>query len=167
MTNAQHSNAAFSAPLTRATAPGRRWVGDVVAHEAFQKGRARIRYHNSLWNEALRDRFNHLTALPAGWDGYGGRPVSFSCAVFAANVIEQLCDPELLPPQIVPGSDGTLQLEWHVAGVDVEIDILAPNEVVATRYVAEDESDERHELSTDFRQLVSWIDDLRDRSKRV
>jgi hypothetical protein len=152
--------------LIRLSAPGRRWPGEVIAHEVFQQGRTRIRYHNSVWYEALKDRFNHLTALPVGWDGYGGRPVSFSCAVFAANVLEQLCDAELLPPQIVPGSDGTLQLEWHVAGVDVEIDILGPNEVVATRYDANLGLDDRYELSTDFRPLVSWIDDLRNRSRR-
>jgi len=163
MNDAMPSNAAFTPPLTRTSAVGRRWNNEPVSHEAFQKRRALISYHASSWNQALASRFDHLTALPAGWDGYAGRPVSFSCAVFAANILEHLCNPKLPPPYLVPGSDGTIQIEWHIHRVDIEIDVLGPNEVVASRFVADTGADERFNLSKDFSPLVRWIDDLRSR----
>jgi hypothetical protein len=60
----------------------------------------------------------------------------------------------------VPGTDGTLQIEWHRNGFDVEIDVLGPNHVIATRYKIYDDSEETLILENDFTQLVGWMNDL-------
>ncbi|GER04146.1 hypothetical protein JCM17846_18280 [Iodidimonas nitroreducens] len=49
--------------------------------------------------------------------------------------------------------------------LDIEIDILAPYRVIATRYDHLTGEDEEVELGSDFTQLAIWVADLgRDRS---
>ena len=57
----------------------------------------------SSWVRALESRFEEVTALSSGWDGYAGKPVSFGCATFAANLLEAICIDSLPAPQLVPG----------------------------------------------------------------
>ena len=68
--------------------------------------------NDSQWVQELESRFIELTGLPIGCDGYQGKPVSLSCAKFAAHLIESIYVASVPAPNLVPGSDGTLQLEW-------------------------------------------------------
>jgi len=119
----------------------------------------------SEWLAVLADRFDDITSLPRGWDGYGGLPVAFSCAQFAANLIDRLFDSNIGVPQLVPGSDGTLQIEWHENDFDIEVDVLGPYDVIAVkRDLSTGETIER-EFNTDFSELADWIKELKvDRS---
>ena len=119
------------------------------------------RHSANEWTSALVGKFNQLTALRLGWDGYTGRPVSFTCAMFAAQLIERLFDEAIPPPSLVPGSDGTLQFEWHMNGYDVEVDVLGDYNVIATRYDCLDGTEEELELDTDFTALAGWISELK------
>jgi hypothetical protein len=132
-----------------------------VSPEAPRVSRVRVANPSSRWVEALKDRFDELTSLPKGWDGYAGRPVKFTCAQFAANLIERLFDPGLPPPSLVPGSDGTVQIEWHRNRYDIEIDVLAPYEVVATRFDHVSGLSQEVDLGSDFTDLAAWISDLK------
>jgi hypothetical protein len=123
---------------------------------------ARVPLPQSRWMIDLQERFDELASLPIGWDGYLGRPVSFTCAYFAANLIERLYLEGVPAPQLVPGGDGTVQLEWHRKQFDVEIDILAPCEIAATRRDLRTGLVEELELQTDFTALASWISELQD-----
>ncbi|MEZ5537659.1 MAG: hypothetical protein R3F02_18825 [Thiolinea sp.] len=114
----------------------------------------RVPQNTSDWVVNLGERLNSLTSLPPNWDGYSGVPVSFDCAQFAANLIEQLYVDGVPAPQLVPGSDGTLQMEWHVNQFDIEIDILAPYDVTAMRYDLMSDTEEELKLKTDFSVLA-------------
>ena len=122
--------------------------------------RVRVTHPGSRWFAELKDRFDELTALPRGWDGYAGRPVSCDCALFAANLIERLFVDGVPAPQLVPGGDGTLQLEWHRNQFDVEIDVLGPNDVLAVRRDLRTGAVQELELQADFTPLSEWIADL-------
>jgi hypothetical protein len=123
--------------------------------------RVRINHPTSQWVEKLRERFNEITSLPRGWDGYSALPVSFSCAQFAVNLIERLYDPDVPRPSLVPGSDGTVQIEWHRSQFDVEIEVLAPFHVVATRHDNLADTTEELVLDSDFAELAGWVNDLK------
>ncbi len=120
----------------------------------------RLPNHQSRWITELMYRFNELTALPHGWDGYAGRPVSFECAQFAAKMIDCLFVEGISAPQIVPGGDGTLQVEWHENQYDVEIDVFAPNDVLAVRRNHRTGEVQELEFQMDFTLLSEWIADL-------
>ena len=65
-----------------------------------------------------------LLELPEGWDSYGAGVISDEAISGAAEVLAKLKLPSEAPrPNVVPGSSGSVQLEWHGCGVDVEIHI--------------------------------------------
>lgn len=134
---------------------------DGVVHGVFATSRVTVSGLRSDWNQVLSQRFNHLCGLKLGWDGYRGKPVSFACANFAAQVLERLYTDSLPPPSLVPGSDGTLQIEWHLNRLDVELDVLGPNKVVA--YFNDERSgrDVEIELDNDFTVVTSWLDQMK------
>lgn len=118
----------------------------------------------SRWIEELLPKFEELMRLPVGWDGYSGLPVSFQCVCFALQLIASLSTAEIEAPQVVPGSDGSLQLEWHNYGYDVELNILALFEVVAFRKNVNTGAIEELDLTMDYKTVYSWMIDMRNAS---
>jgi hypothetical protein len=102
-------------------------------------------------------RLQELVRLPVGWDGYDAGPVLLDNVVFALSLLDSLLGPNGIPPQIVPSVDGDLQLEWHSPAVDIELHIIAPNNVQA--WIVDGETGEETELKLtfDFRPLTLWF----------
>lgn len=75
----------------------------------------------ATWLPSSIKRIESLTALAAGWDSYGARPVQADAAVQAVSFLLTAAFPEAPEPAIVPVADGGIQIEWHRAGLDVEI----------------------------------------------
>ena len=75
----------------------------------------------SWWKTMVR-HFNTLRHLPTCWDGYAGIPVSDKNRAFAMKMLAA-CAPDDPAPQIVPGPEGDIQLEWHLPDMDIEIHI--------------------------------------------
>ena len=154
MTSGQRDNAAFQ-----------RWRGFGVVEGGLSRLSSsrpalEVPNHGSTWVRELTGRLNHLTSLDRGWDGYEGQSVSYTCANFAAGLLETICVPTLPAPSLVPGADGTIQIEWHLLGYDIEIDVLGANSVHATRYSHANDLEEAADLQSDFSVLVDWMDDL-------
>lgn len=81
---------------------------------------------NSLaWQRTLSEILRNLTRLPARWDGYAGKPVTDLAASRAREILDTaLCGvPSPHCPSIVPMSDGSVQIEWHRNGLDLELTI--------------------------------------------
>jgi hypothetical protein len=113
------------------------------------------------WRDPVIKRLNELVALQQGWDGYEGVPVTFENAYFAMEVLDACCRGDDPTPQIVPGTNGDLQIEWHLEKGDIELHILSPNDVHAW-HVNENTGSDGEELSltTDFTTVVRWIENL-------
>lgn len=105
--------------------------GAQVVQLGANRERLMVTQPEGLWWETVRKQLDEFVALPRGWDGYSGRPVSFSIANFAVKVLEAVCGPDSPQPQIVPGGGGDLQLEWHLPGGDLELHVRAANDVLA------------------------------------
>ncbi|HWK25917.1 MAG TPA: hypothetical protein VNS09_05100 [Solirubrobacter sp.] len=73
------------------------------------------------WLRDAMDRISDLTALAMNWDSYGARPVEADLALQAVTFLMRVAFEEVPEPSIVPLGDGGIQLEWHVAGIDLEI----------------------------------------------
>lgn len=133
----------------------------------FTPYRVVVPQNNSNWARIIEARLNELTSLPRGWDGYHGKPVSFQCAHFVANMLETLYQPNVPLPSLVPGSDGSLQVEWHRNMFDVELDVLDAQNIVATRVNCETDAEEVLEIENDFSAIVGWITDLSNKAPHV
>ena len=131
-----------------------------ASHDVFTCHRVRAFELNSNWAPEVNERLAELTSLPTGWDGYAGQPVSFTCAYFVANMLERLCQENVPAPLLIPGSDGSLQVEWHRNMFDVELDVLDAQNVVATRVNNSTNQEEVIEIQNDFSDIVHWISDL-------
>jgi hypothetical protein len=120
------------------------------------------------WRDPVAKRLEELIRLERGWDGYRGAPVSFEIAHFAVRMLEVACGLETPIPQIVPGSQGDLQIEWHTERGDIELDVLAPNSVFAWRRTASTGPDgEEIQLTNDFSQVAVWIKELTEPSRAI
>ncbi|MGP1394803.1 MAG: hypothetical protein ACTS3R_04780 [Inquilinaceae bacterium] len=140
--------------------PNYRAVTDGISSLSARRTRVRVAHPRSAWVDELEERFDVLTSLRRGWDGYAGLPVSFTCAQFAANLIERLYIGSIPAPQLVPMPNGTMRLEWHMNKFDVEVDVLGPYDVVAYRADLLNDSEDEIEIQTDFTELSGWIADL-------
>ena len=73
-----------------------------------------------------------LLELPEGWDSYDASIITDEAIAGAADVLERLQLPMETPqPDVVPGSSGSVQLEWHRSGADVEIHISSAGHATA------------------------------------
>jgi hypothetical protein len=67
--------------------------------------------------------------LPENWNSYGSKRVDPAIARQASDLLVQLAQPETPEPAIVPTQRGGIQIEWHDRGIDLEINLLSPQEM--------------------------------------
>ncbi|NIA71054.1 hypothetical protein HBA54_20860 [Pelagibius litoralis] len=112
---------------------------------------------------SIARKLQELAGLPVGWDGYDGQPLQSDIANFAFKLLSETLDPDCPPPQIVPLGYGGLQLEWHERGIDLEIEIEAPNRVAL--YFCDHQTGEEIEqqISTDYTAMAEQLAKLSSR----
>jgi hypothetical protein len=74
------------------------------------------------WFESTRTKFARLLDLPPNWDGYGARVLDRSTLERALRVLVEIVPPSAPAPYVVPSPSGGVQVEWHGATGDVEIE---------------------------------------------
>ncbi|MDV5823096.1 hypothetical protein [Sphingobium naphthae] len=60
------------------------------------------------------DGFAAIELLEADWDGYGSPPIGDRVINQMRSLLDRVLPADGAPGHIVPGSDGSLQAEWHV-----------------------------------------------------
>lgn len=120
-----------------------------------------VQSHYANWKLRAEERLNELVSLEQNWDGYGAGPVLFTTASFAIRVLEAICFDDTSVPEIIPGTSGDLQIEWHEGNRDIEIHVIAPNRVHAC-YRPNVDLDQWKELTltNDFAIVADWIKSL-------
>lgn len=76
----------------------------------------------------IKDKLKDLMALPIGWDGYRGIPLKEENAMLLTDILDIIEDEDYVP-QIVPSSDGGLQIEWHDRKMTIEILIRSASDI--------------------------------------
>lgn len=113
------------------------------------------------WYSAVVGRLNLLTGLEQGWDGYSAKAIQFSTADFALEVLKVLSADDTPLPDIIPGSGGELQLEWHTEDRDIELRIFSPFDAVAwLHYPSKPDDDKEVALTSDFAEVGTWLSDI-------
>jgi hypothetical protein len=75
------------------------------------------------WLPEAKRLLIELSELPPNWDSYGGKPLSPAMRAEASALLEQIAEPGLPMPAIVPTTDGSIQFEWHERDIDLELRI--------------------------------------------
>lgn len=74
--------------------------------------------------EDLRERIDSLAELEENWDSYGSAPISLFAIVAAKQIASGWC--------AVPLNGGGVQLEVHVPGGELEIEICPHGNITGT-----------------------------------
>lgn len=120
------------------------------------------------WRPGVIATLNDLVRLRTGWNGYQATAVSFENANFALRMLEVACGVQAPAPQLVPGVDGDLQIEWHTKTGDIELHVIAPNRVHAWRLTPETAPDgEELDLTNDFTRVAVWVKKLAEGNSAV
>lgn len=109
------------------------------------------------WVLPMVERFGSLLALPSGWDSYGAKKIDLVCVAFAIITAFEIMLDNTPAPSIVPANHGGVQLEWHTGGIDLELEFLSPNKILA--YFEDQETGESWEtlVENDFRDVRKAI----------
>ena len=97
-------------------------------------------YRNRQWFSGVRTQVERLFALPPGWNGGKESRVHHSSLKRSIALLVAL-DYDGPAPALVPVSDGSVQLEWHIFGRVVEVSI--PPSGQPEMYAAGGSSEER------------------------
>ena len=79
----------------------------------------------SRWVSPTVQSLVDLLSLPPDWDSYGAQPVHLSRVTEAIQLLGLVMRNDTPAPSVVPTTSGSVQLEWHTNGIDLEIEILA------------------------------------------
>jgi hypothetical protein len=99
MTNRPQAELRFEEPTAEAGSGVASWVHDVVP------------------------RLQDVMMLEDNWNSYGARKVAISHLQALVVLLVRLMRPNTPTPLIVPTADGSLQIEWHEKGIDLEVRI--------------------------------------------
>jgi len=102
-----------------------------------------------------KKRLEELVNLKDNWDGYGSKSVKPENAKFALEILEQVYEPSFPKPQICPGSNGELSIEWFTDVGEIQLYITAPGKSWFWRNGGDD--DDGTDLANDFTQVKEQL----------
>jgi hypothetical protein len=111
----------------------------------------------AAWFNNLLAEISQIGDLKENWDSYGARPIDPRCAEAAANLLWAVLDSSTPKPFVVPTSRGGIQLEWHRAGVDLELEIESPARVNVCFEDHREGTEQEITLSGDLRPLTHFL----------
>jgi len=117
------------------------------------------------WVEQVGKRMGELMQLGDNWDSYGGNAPGFLSLATMVNVLNAIMRPNTPAPSLVPSPSGHLQAEWHIDGIDLEIEVLGARQVIGSYsnpHLPLQSWDDR-QFDLDFTDLVAAIRSLEPR----
>lgn len=75
------------------------------------------------WLHDLEDQLASILNLQAGWDSYGADRPDDALVAHALDIFLEAATDQTPAPQVIPLPSGGIQLEWHCAGIDIEMSV--------------------------------------------
>jgi hypothetical protein len=76
-----------------------------------------------VWLRPVVAALHEILGLPEGWNSYRARRIEGQAAITALQLLLDTMQPTTPPPSVVPTFPGGIQLEWHLHGMDLEVEI--------------------------------------------
>ncbi len=157
LTLANHDNAWFAGNDRRRPMPGP--TATIAAPELLQEPQTSSQM--PPWSDEVVARLSELLSLVDGWDGHTGRSIAKRAVRDAYYFMQETMGDRVPAPQIVPLSNGRLQLEWHERSLDLEIEVLAPTRAYVSFHDRTGGlADIDGEFDTDLRRVVELFQRL-------
>lgn len=103
------------------------------------------------WLRTVLSEFERLTSLEADWDGYGAPVIQPSLIIHTLNFLEATALESGPAPAIVATGRGSIQLEWHRRGHEIDVEIAPDGSFEAS---VESPNEEPRELTGDVRSGI-------------
>lgn len=118
----------------------------------------------------LNSELNRLFGLPASWDGSTADEVTIEAVSETVAVLASVVTAVTIPPQFFPLADGGIQVEWHVGGNDIEIEVdgTGSGYVLATRASGDTVADGEIRATADeetIRRAATFLNELSSRRR--
>jgi len=109
------------------------------------------------WKHPLVLDLARALELVEGWDSYSAPRVANKAVNLALHLLEVAAPRDAPTPTVVPTTEGGIQLEWHCAGIDLELEV---SPVEPPQFSFRDRNENRaadHEIGADLSQLVGAL----------
>jgi hypothetical protein len=98
-----------------------------------------------------------LATLPENWDSYGAGRIDPICVVAAIGLVTSVVQENFALPIATPTNRGTVLLEWHRNGVDLEVEVFS-QQSYQFHYECQASGEEIDQIiSSDLTPLVSRL----------
>ena len=84
------------------------------------------------WLEPTTRALAELLWLPENWDSYGALRIEQEHIEAALETLLAIMQPDTPAPSVVPTNRGSVQLEWHERGIDLEVEMLSQNRILVS-----------------------------------
>ena len=105
------------------------------------------------WLLPLLRALDEIGSLPENWNSYGAKPVAVEAAVATLRLMAVMMTDATPLPAFVPTQSGGIQLEWHVRGIDLEIDVRPTRRLFASFEDHRTREEWEAEITSDLRRL--------------
>lgn len=123
-----------------------------------QKLVVEVRGNTPPWFYRVVSKIVDLHQLNDNWNSYGAKRVRPSSIGAAIEFLGRVTREETPEPIVVPTARGTVLLEWHTGGIDLEIDVLNSGTADVV-FEAAGEVVERR-VGADVTPVAHWIERL-------
>jgi hypothetical protein len=112
------------------------------------------------WLRVTVEALGTLLSLPPNWDSYEAAAVDPDAACRSIYLLSDIMRPDSPAPSVVPTTSGGVQLEWHLKGKDLEIEVISSCRVTAWSMDIESGNEWEDDSVADVARLVEAIDQL-------
>lgn len=109
------------------------------------------------WLTTVRERMDRFSTLPHGWDNDGAPPIDVVTVKDALAIVAALPVDTPMPSAVTPSKRGGIVFEWHLRGLDIELDIRSREDIELAWEDSLDSSDVYEHLHGDVERLAEPI----------
>ena len=119
------------------------------------------------WFEPVVRSISELLQLRPNWNSYGAAPIALWAPQAVLDLLFETASASTPPPQVVPTNRGSIQLEWHLPDVDLEVKVLSPTRFAVSFEDFRTGSEWEGELTSDLSRLTDYLADITSLKRRV
>lgn len=112
------------------------------------------------WFLATAQALVELLYLQRDWDSYGALPINPEAVRFTLQLLSETMQADTPAPRVIPTTHGGVQLEWHIRGIDLEVEIQEPERIYVSYEDHRSGTEWETELAFDLTRLSDAISEL-------